>query len=64
MPDETENASVSGDGLLQELRERAEGLERNLADFQKGMQTRLIRSGAQGRSSSSGDYRLGLPATH
>lgn len=44
MPDETENASVSGDGLLQELRERAEGLERKLADFQKGMQTRLIRS--------------------
>ena len=44
MSDETESVSANSDTLLQELRERAEGLERKIADLQKGMQTRLVRS--------------------
>lgn len=44
MSDDTESVSVNNDALLQELRERAEDLERKLVDLQKGMQTRLVRS--------------------
>lgn len=44
MSDETEGVLANSDALLQELRERAEGLERKLTDLQKGMQARLVRS--------------------